>query len=279
MHLHLESNLESFLTKTRAYLERDPHVNSMIRSLAFRTLAAGKSMPLLAVLVDSKGEVHAAGLQADRDRSFLISKISLDLAKNFAQALANRIEALPGVYGPKSTVEAFFAEWAANRGATPGRIKNLRLFALDELLPPKTPSGFARFARPADRDLLFSWLRAFHDEAVPDDPSPTREELYKNVDLGIAKQEFFIWEDEDKPVSLVGSRRETAIERWIAPVYTPHALRGRGYGSALTAVASQRILESGKKALLFTDLANPISNSIYQKIGYRPLEDFRQYSF
>jgi predicted GNAT family acetyltransferase len=28
-----------------------------------------------------------------------------------------------------------------------------------------------------------------------------------------------------------------------------------------------------EEVLLYTDLANPVSNSIYQRIGYRPVED------
>jgi predicted GNAT family acetyltransferase len=40
------------------------------------------------------------------------------------------------------------------------------------------------------------------------------------------------------------------------------------------------ILDSGKKfCFLFTDQANPTSNSIYQKIGYEPVCDFHEYTF
>lgn len=31
--------------------------------------------------------------------------------------------------------------------------------------------------------------------------------------------------------------------------------------------------------LLFTDLANPTSNGLYQRIGYRPVTDFAVYEF
>ncbi|CAM5621774.1 hypothetical protein SALBM311S_04871 [Streptomyces alboniger] len=31
--------------------------------------------------------------------------------------------------------------------------------------------------------------------------------------------------------------------------------------------------------LLFTDLANPTSNALYQRIGYRPVSDFAVYDF
>jgi predicted GNAT family acetyltransferase len=57
-------------------------------------------------------------------------------------------------------------------------------------------------------------------------------------------------------------------------VYTPRAHRGRGYGSAVTAVATQDILDDGAIPVLFTDLANPTSNGIYQRLGYRPVGDY-----
>jgi len=60
----------------------------------------------------------------------------------------------------------------------------------------------------------------------------------------------------------------------VGPVYTPPELRGHGYASAVTAAASLRAREAGaQEVLLYTDLANPTSNSIYQRIGYRPVED------
>jgi predicted GNAT family acetyltransferase len=57
-------------------------------------------------------------------------------------------------------------------------------------------------------------------------------------------------------------------------VYTPPELRGRGYASALTAAVSQAQLNGGRRyCFLFTDLANPTSNKIYQAIGYEPVCD------
>jgi predicted GNAT family acetyltransferase len=66
----------------------------------------------------------------------------------------------------------------------------------------------------------------------------------------------------------------------IGPVYTPPALRKRGYASALTAALSQELLDSGRKfCFLFTDLANPTSNRIYQQIGYQAVCDVDEYRF
>ena len=43
---------------------------------------------------------------------------------------------------------------------------------------------------------------------------------------------------------------------------------------------SQAELDRGRRwCFLFTDLANPTSNRIYQAIGYRPIRDIRIYRF
>jgi hypothetical protein len=58
----------------------------------------------------------------------------------------------------------------------------------------------------------------------------------------------------------------------IGPVFTPPTLRGQGYGSAVTAAAAQHALLTGAKhVVLVADLANPVSNSIYQRIGFEPV--------
>jgi predicted GNAT family acetyltransferase len=68
-----------------------------------------------------------------------------------------------------------------------------------------------------------------------------------------------------------GSPPKAAVH--IGPVYTPPPQRGRGYGSAVTALATRSILEEGAVPVLFTDLANPTSNKIYQALGYQAVED------
>ena len=52
------------------------------------------------------------------------------------------------------------------------------------------------------------------------------------------------------------------------------ALRGHGFASAATAAVSQAALEAGlREVVLYTDLANATSNAVYQRLGYRPVED------
>lgn len=60
----------------------------------------------------------------------------------------------------------------------------------------------------------------------------------------------------------------------MAMVYTSPHLRKRGYAIFCVAALTQRMLDSGKMfCCLYTDLTNPTSNAIYQKIGYEPVCD------
>jgi predicted GNAT family acetyltransferase len=66
----------------------------------------------------------------------------------------------------------------------------------------------------------------------------------------------------------------------VAPVYTPVEHRGRGFGAAATATVTRAALDDGvEEILLYTDLANPTSNRLYARLGYKPVEDSVSLSF
>jgi predicted GNAT family acetyltransferase len=83
------------------------------------------------------------------------------------------------------------------------------------------------------------------------------------------------WEHHGRPVSLAGRNRAAAGQARIGPVYTPPDLRGRGFGGAATVAITQAALADGAEGVvLFTDLANLASNTLYQRLGYRPVSDW-----
>ena len=87
--------------------------------------------------------------------------------------------------------------------------------------------------------------------------------------LGAGDGGFPLWEDGGAVVSASGWGGPTPNGIRIGPVYTPPELRGRGYATALVAELSQTLLDEGRRfCFLFTDLANPTSNAIYERIGY-----------
>jgi hypothetical protein len=150
-----------------------------------------------------------------------------------------------------------------------------RIYRLTHVTPPRrAANGRARRATSDDRDLLTALVVAFHEEALPIEGGDRARRAIADWDPETGRQ-FWIWEDDDgRPVSLVGAGSPTPRGIRIGPVYTPPEHRGRGYASTLTAFVSQRALDAGRQfCFLYTDLANPTSNRIYQAIGYEPVID------
>jgi predicted GNAT family acetyltransferase len=147
----------------------------------------------------------------------------------------------------------------------------MRLYRLGELIPPQPPpSGAARLASSGDAGLLVDWFIAFVRDTGLHEAGDQTAAVADYLSYG----RLTLWEDGGTPVSMAGLSRQVAGMARIAHVYTPAEIRDRGYGSALTSQVSRAVLAAGAaEVLLYTDLANPVSNSIYQRIGYAPVED------
>ena len=101
----------------------------------------------------------------------------------------------------------------------------------------------------------------------------------KLAERGINESSIFIW-DHDGPVSMAKKARPTKNGIVVNLVYTPHDQQRKGYATTCVAHLSQHLLNEGYKyCSLYTDLANPTSNSIYMKIGYEPVADSIVYKF
>ena len=152
-----------------------------------------------------------------------------------------------------------------------------RIYKLEKVIFPKTKLGEMRLANQQDLELVCMWMQEFHFEAVPDDPMTDFEEFAKKK---IENNDLVIWQVNVQSVSLASRARPTINGICINLVYTPMQFRKKGYATALVAHLSQKLLNEGWKFItLFTDLSNPTSNSIYQKVGFRPICDFQEYYF
>ncbi len=123
--------------------------------------------------------------------------------------------------------------------------------------------------------LISRWLVEFWTEAEPSMPTLAREMALQAAVARISEGSFWLWIDgSGEPVSLAGHTPIVAGMGRIGPVYTPQALRGRGYAAGATIAVSRAVRERGAdEVLLFTDLANPVSNRLYQRLGYQPVSD------
>ena len=129
-----------------------------------------------------------------------------------------------------------------------------------------------------DRGLLVSWLAAFAAEALNETDALR---VQRNVDeWQRGARRYWLWTASSRPVSMAGAGGETPNGIRIGPVYTPPGDRGQGYATNLTAFVSQTVLDEGRRfCFLYTDLANPTANRIYQAIGYEPVGDAMMVAF
>ncbi|MEU6680466.1 GNAT family N-acetyltransferase [Streptomyces sp. NPDC046853] len=57
---------------------------------------------------------------------------------------------------------------------------------------------------------------------------------------------------------------------WICDVYVDRAVRGKGFGSALVTAVRDHLEPSGLRRIL---LGTADAHGVYEKVGFRPLED------
>ncbi len=237
----------------------------------------GGAPPYLATVEDG-GAVVAAAVRTP-PRSLLLSAPARPAALDaLAADLHGRRIRLPAVVAPAPLGQRFAAIWSRLTGQPIGAILAERIYRLDRVLPPAPVPGALRRATAADRPLLLEWIGAFHAEARDvADPGETA----RGVDARLASEygTFYLWED-GQPVSLAASGGPTPHGIRIGPVYTPPALRGRGYASACVAAVSQAMLDGGLRfCFLFADLANPTVNRIYPAIGFAPVGNAEEVAF
>jgi hypothetical protein len=121
----------------------------------------------------------------------------------------------------------------------------------------------------AHLELLTDWLIGF-SEVIPEEPW-ARTEARERAERWVADRVGYLWHDGE-PKSMARRARPAGNGITVTGVYTPPAFRRQGYATTCVAALSRLLLAEGYQyCTLYTDLSNPTSNSIYQKIGYRPV--------
>ena len=240
----------------------------------------GDKPPLLLLAEDGDGIAAAALMTPPHGLVVYSERVdALPGLRAIAQELNDAGWSLPTVNGPEPVCTEFAQIWAEGTGLKSEVAVSERVFELREVIHPRYSPGHLRVATGDDLELVTQWFVDFVEEAMHGIDTTTHDETRKRVQMRIEQGMIYLW-DDGKRVSVAGTTRATATGISMGRVYTPRQLRGRGYASSCVAAASQRLLDDGRAfCTLFTDLANPTSNSIYQKIGYRPVCDYTVYRF
>ena len=185
---------------------------------------------------------------------------------------------IPGVMAEKSLAESFAKAHAAKRGIKYTVAKNQRIYELSQVNPEIPSIGVVRLATEKDMSFLPYWMKGFDSDCFGD--SLATGGNIDNYLYRMSDNRLYILEDNGMPVSMAKISRDLQTVCVVGLVYTPPYFRGNGYATSCVAAVSQSGLDRGfTKCVLYTDLANPISNSIYMKIGYTPICDSIEIKF
>jgi len=187
------------------------------------------------------------------------------------------------VLGEKNLVEKLSTEFSKKNG-----LKKVIVFSerVHELKKVELKKDFyipqIQQISKKDREQVLKMFRDFTLEALPQEVVDEKKDvarfeiMVKNISLEFGYGYF----ENENLVALTVCKRPTQNSASITYVYTIPEFRGQGLAGLVVCRISQEILNSGKKKVtLFTDLANPISNHLYAKIGFKPVLDLDLYRF
>jgi hypothetical protein len=272
-------NARTFLDATRSFLEPAQAECGLLYGLAMKSLPDEVPDPAETLFIhieDESGKPRFAILRMGRPGVLIFGN------PNGWEAAVEHV--LPGIrkfypeisalHGPADQVVA-----VANAAGQAYKIDTEQgLYRLDTLIPPRSCPGKLRQATMDDHDLIMDWYCAFLEEVMNE--TVTREAISQTIEGVIGSQSYWLWED-GKRVAMTSVTRNTGRGITIGYVYTPPESRGKGYASNVTAAVTRLMLEERglEFCTLFTDMANPTSNKIYQAIGYYKISDFLYLSF
>ena len=288
--IELYDDPDAFLAVAEDHLRADPVVSTVLATATLeirRDRAAGVPLPdrptWWAVARDGDRVVGCAFRSPTPVPPDLLPMPDHD-ATALARLLHERGEDVRGVSGTTESCETFARAWTDLAGGAARVLVQSRLFELTELTPPTGVPGELRLAADGDLDVVVEHLAGFQRDAEVQAGRDAGQRSYDDLDRDAALRRirggsFWLWVTDDGPVSSVGSHDVAYGAARVGPVYTPPEHRGHGYAAAATAAVSARVLAEGARPCLFTDLANPTSNGVYTRIGFRRVRETVEMTF
>jgi len=270
----VEDDPRRFRERVWPFLELDPVERTLPMTVLDAVVGGLYPRWVLAAVESASGAVTGCAVQTPPHNVIVAAGTGEDV-RALARGLGDLDIVVPGVVGLTPGVHEFATAWCEGQARTAVEDRASRLFRLDTLVAPRPAEGSARIATQDDLDLVVDWFDLFVREVGGIGPG----DLRRILTVRIAAGRVLLWVTAGEIVSFLGHSPVLAGHARIGPVYTPPEHRGRGYASNLAAAASDALLALDAVPTLFTDLANPTSNSIYQTIGYKPVADAYEITF
>jgi len=252
-------------------LGRRPVENNVLLSLLHDRVA--RCTPGRYWTVARAGEVVGFALQSPLEYSGVLSSMDREAAGALAAAMAADPSVhLPGIMAEAATAADFAGWWSERSGGRAVPDEGQRIYRLGVLRPVTGVPGRLRRAATEDSNLLVGWRHGFiADTGHGLDP-------VASVQRDLEDGRLFFWDDDGPCCTARASRPVAGVGR-VGLVYTPPERRRRGYASACVGAVSAWLREQEQAdSMLYTQLANPTSNSVYRRLGYGAVAEVLSYT-
>lgn len=260
------------LSRAGLFLSSQPVLHNLILTTLHARVARGDpGRYWMAVQGDS---IVGVVMQSPLTFPATLTPMESPAAIAIADAIAEAGVALPGVNGEAATAATFAGQWSERTKSAAIPFQANRLYELLETGAVPCVEGELRQAGPKERSLMILWSRAFQHEI-----GESANDTELRVDRGLAAGQLWLWELSGEVSSMAIGREPVEGVVRLSGVYTPPERRKHGYAAACVHALSKKLRDAGYRCILYTDLGNTTSNSIYRRIGYRAVAEALRYRF
>jgi predicted GNAT family acetyltransferase len=265
MQVRLAADAAEFLAATTELRAGDPVRTNILGSIALSVVEGRRYEREFWFVAEDDGAVVGAACWT-LPHKLVLGPWAPDVVRALGAAAVSTDVPVHGAIVPVTLADTI-AESVGRHGVPHMRE---RILALEHYAAPDPVPGAVRAVTVEDLDEVVRWIDAF-----------TREARILVVDNRAAAESsigrLWFWEVDGVPVSMAGHAAVVvtpgAVVARVGPVYTPQAYRGRRYGSAVTAAVVEHLLPRVDAVMLYTDASNPTSNAIYERLGFRHVDD------
>jgi len=263
-----DNSVDDFLSEAETLLYKTEAENSLMLGLceSFKMDGqGGKKINLFRVLFDD--QTIGVAVQTP-PYNLILTSLKHNEVKQLAHYLFDKKFELPGVVGPAEDTTEFSKIWSQMSGNRHELGMEQGIYKAEKVIHPTT-AGFFRSAHSDEIDIVTDWLFQFSQESLPQREKFNLSFAKTWASKAISENTAFVWVVDSKPVSVAHTGRPTKNGISVRAVYTPKSCRKNGFGSAVVASLTEKMIQDGFKfCTLYTDLGNFTSNKIYQDVGY-----------
>jgi ribosomal protein S18 acetylase RimI-like enzyme len=260
------------LSKAGIFLSSQPVHHNLILSILHARSAEGD--PGRYWMAIQRDDIVGVVLQSPLTFPATMTPMEPPAATAMADAIAEAGIALPGINGEAASAATFAGQWSERTKSAAVPFQGNRLYEFLETGEVPNAEGKLRQARPQERSLMILWGRAFQHET-----GESVDDIERRVDRGLKAGHLWVWDRSGEAVSMAISREPVQGVVRVSGVYTPPEKRKHGFAEACVHALSKRLGDAGLRCILYTDLGNPTSNSIYRRIGYRAVAEALRFRF